>query len=139
MPLSDSGIASEAVNKNASESHSFPAADLEHPWLGLDSFKQESRAYFFGRDAEISEIHLRFRSHPLLVLYGHSGLGKTSILNAGLIPRLREEGQKPAVHRLAYKDRDPTPLEQLFYLLFDVPEQTEILRSFERISIAVQW
>src|SRR5262245_38921335 len=139
MPLSTSGVANDAVNEKAFESHSFPAADLEHPWLGLDSFKEESRAYFFGRDAEIAEIHLRFRSHPLLVLYGHSGLGKTSILNAGLIPRLREERQKPAIHRLVYKDRDPSPLEQLFYLLFYVPEQSEILRSSERISIPVQW
>ena len=73
-----------------------PLADLEHPWLGLESFREETRAYFFGRDAEIAELHLRLRSDPLLVLYGRSGLGKTSILLAGLIPRLRARGTASA-------------------------------------------
>ena len=65
-------------------------------------FPEETRAYFFGRDAEIAEIHLRLRSHPLLVLYGRSGLGKTSISTLGLIPRLRDEGQRPSSIRLDY-------------------------------------
>jgi hypothetical protein len=116
-----------------------PMADLEHPWLGLESFHEETRAYFFGRDAEIDEIHLRLRSNPLLVLYGRSGLGKTSILNAGLIPRLRDEAQKPALHRLTYKDEDPSPVEQLFYLLFYVYEQSGIRRYIEGTSRAAQW
>jgi hypothetical protein len=77
-------------------------ADLDHPWLGLESFREETRAYFFGRNAEISEMHLRLRSNPLLVLYGRSGLGKTSILLAGLIPRLRAEGRRPLLLRLSY-------------------------------------
>ena len=72
----------------------------------------------FGRDAEIAEIHLRLRSGPLLVLYGRSGLGKTSILNAGLIPRLRAEGPRPQVERLDYKKDAPAPVEQLFLALF---------------------
>ena len=50
-------------------------ADLEHPWVGLESFREETRDYFFGREAEIAELHLRLRSQPLLVLYGRSGFG----------------------------------------------------------------
>jgi hypothetical protein len=79
-----------------------PLADLERPWLGLESFREDTRAYFFGRDAEISELHLRLRSNPLLVLHGRSGLGKTSILLAGFIPRLRGEGRRPLLLRLSY-------------------------------------
>jgi len=75
-------------------------ADLEHPWVGLDSFSEESRGYFFGRDTEIDELHLRTRSNPLLVVYGRSGLGKTSILTAGLIPRLRNGQKRPLLLRL---------------------------------------
>jgi tetratricopeptide (TPR) repeat protein len=94
-------------------------ADLEHPWLGLESFREETRAYFFGRGEEIDEIHLRLRSHPLLVLYGRSGLGKTSILNAGLVSRLREEGQRPSLIRLDYKKKIYGPCNQLFFALSD--------------------
>ena len=89
MSQPDQDTNSEASKEEAPRLSRSPMADLEHPWLGLESFYEETRAYFFGRDAEIDEIHLRLRSNPLLVLYGRSGLGKTSILNAGLIPRLR--------------------------------------------------
>jgi uncharacterized protein CbrC (UPF0167 family) len=139
MSQPDQDTSSKASKEEASRLSRSPVADLEHPWLGLESFYEETRAYFFGRDAEIDEIHLRLRSNPLLVLYGRSGLGKTSILNAGLIPRLRGEAQKPALHRLTYKDGDPSPVEQLFYLLFYVHEQSGIRRYIEGISRAAQW
>jgi len=48
-------------------------ADLEHPWLGLDSFHEEDRAYFFGRAAEIAEIHLRLRRPSSAPALRHSG------------------------------------------------------------------
>jgi hypothetical protein len=96
----------------------FHLADLEHPWLGLESFREETRAYFFGRDTEVAEIHLRLRSHPLLLLYGRSGLGKTSILNAGLIPRLTDENHLPALHRFDYSNETFGPAGQLLLLLF---------------------
>ena len=50
--------------------------DLEHPWLGLESFREETRSYFFGRATEIQELHLRLRSHPLLVLLRPKRFGK---------------------------------------------------------------
>ena len=114
-----------------------PIADLEHPWLGLESFREETRAYFFGRDAEITEIHLRLRSHPLLVLYGRSGLGKTSILNAGLIPRLRAEGQHPVLHRLDYADEGA--FEQLFAALFRSDKDSPLARSFDKQERIAAW
>ena len=93
-------------------------ADLEHPWLGLESFSEATKAFFFGRNEEIAELHLRWRSHPLLVLYGRSGLGKTSILNAGLLPRLREEGKQPLLVRLRYEEPSADPVAQLLAALF---------------------
>jgi tetratricopeptide (TPR) repeat protein len=104
-------------------------ADLEHPWLGLESYQAETRAYFFGREPEVAALHLRLRSHPLLVLYGRSGLGKTSILNAGLIPRLVAEQQVPVLHRFDYDNERLGPKEQLRLLLFSSRED-EDTRSF---------
>jgi tetratricopeptide (TPR) repeat protein len=104
-------------------------ADLEHPWVGLESYQAETRPYFFGREPEVAALHLRLRSHPLLVLYGRSGLGKTSILNAGLIPRLVAEQQLPVLHRLDYNNERVGPTEQLMLLLFSSRED-EDTRSF---------
>jgi tetratricopeptide (TPR) repeat protein len=72
-----------------------PVVDAEHPWLGLHPFTEDNQHYFFGRTAEIRDIFLRVREQPLTVLYGQSGLGKTSLLRAGLIPKLRVERYRP--------------------------------------------
>ena len=114
-----------------------PVADLEHPWLGLESFREETRAYFFGRDTEITEIHLRLRSYPLLVVYGRSGLGKTSILNAGLIPQLRAEGQQPVLHRLDYTGEGV--FEQLFSALFRSDKTSPLARALDKQERIASW
>jgi len=114
-------------------------ADLEHPWLGLESYQAETRAYFFGRDQEVAELHLRLRNHPLLVLYGRSGLGKTSILNAGLIPRLVAEQQAPVLHRFDYNNERLGPAEQLMLLLFSSREDEDTWRFGNASTRADEW
>ena len=66
--------------------------DPENPWLGLSSYSEETRAYFHGRDEEAAELARRVQRKLLTVLFGQSGLGKTSLLRAGLVPRLRGVG-----------------------------------------------
>ncbi len=87
--------------------------DADHPWLGLASFTPATQQYFFGRDAEISEIYLRTRENPLTILYGQSGLGKTSLLGAGLIPKLTIEHCRPLLLRLRFEKVDPPLTDQL--------------------------
>jgi tetratricopeptide (TPR) repeat protein len=115
------------------------AADLEHPWLGLESYQAETRAYFFGREPEVAALHLRLRSHPLLVLYGRSGLGKTSILNAGLIPRLIAEQQFPVLHRFDYNNERFGPTEQLSLLLFSSHEDDDTRSLGNAAARSDQW
>ncbi|MFK8017828.1 MAG: SUMF1/EgtB/PvdO family nonheme iron enzyme [Gammaproteobacteria bacterium] len=50
---------------------------------------------FFGRDEELERLTHRVRASRMVVLYGRSGLGKTSLLQAGLYPRLRQFGFLP--------------------------------------------
>jgi len=114
-------------------------ADLEHPWLGLESYQAETRAYFFGREPEVAELHLRLRNHPLLVLYGRSGLGKTSILNAGLIPRLVAEQQVPVLHRFDYNNERLEPADQLMLLLFSSHEDEDTWRFGNAYARADEW
>ena len=94
------------------------SVDAEHPWLGLASFTEETRAYFFGREQEITELCRRVQRKLLTILFGQSGLGKTSILRAGLVPRLRPEGYCPVYVRLDYSPESPPPSEQIKQAIF---------------------
>ena len=87
--------------------------DARNPWLGLASFTEETRAYFFGRDEEAAELARRVQRKLLTVLFGQSGLGKTSILRAGLVPRLRAQGYCPIYVRIDYGRESPEPAEQI--------------------------
>ncbi len=87
--------------------------DSNHPWLGLASFTEETRAFFYGRDEEVAELARRVQRKLLTVLFGQSGLGKTSILQAGLVPRLREQGYCPIYVRVDYGRDAPEPAEQI--------------------------
>jgi tetratricopeptide (TPR) repeat protein len=87
--------------------------DERNPWLGLASFTEETRAYFYGRDEEVAELSRRVQRKLLTVLFGQSGLGKTSILRAGLAPRLRNQGSCPIYVRIDYGRESPEPAEQI--------------------------
>src|ERR1700720_320350 len=76
----------------------------ESPWLGLRPFNEGMREYFFGRDAEVRDLFQRVVHKPLTVLFARSGLGKTSLLQAALVPRLRDVGFLPIVLRLDYAE-----------------------------------
>ncbi len=89
------------------------AVDPQRPWLGLSSFTEETRSFFFGRDDETAELGRRVQRKLLTVLFGQSGLGKTSMLRAGLVPRLRPEGYCPIYVRIDYSSGSPPPGEQI--------------------------
>jgi WD40 repeat protein len=61
------------------------------PFKFLDSYTREDRNIFFGRDNETDEIFRKFYSGKLLLVYGKSGTGKSSIINCGLISRIPSE------------------------------------------------
>ena len=65
------------------------ASDQGDPWPGLDYFDERAAALFHGRDLEIAELARRVPASAVTVLFGKSGLGKTSLLRAGVFPRLR--------------------------------------------------
>ena len=68
----------------------------------------EDQALFFGRDGEGEQIYLRVLSVPLLVQFGRSGLGKTSLLQASLFPRLRQKAFLPVMVRFNVTSDGPT-------------------------------
>ncbi|HVF72772.1 MAG TPA: hypothetical protein VM940_14310 [Chthoniobacterales bacterium] len=77
-------------------------ADAQHPWIGLASFTESDRSFFAGRGDEIDDLLRLVRRDNLTLLYGVSGLGKTSLVQAGLFPALRDENVMPVPIRLDY-------------------------------------
>ena len=95
-----------------------PSVDAQHPWLGLASFTEETRAYFYGREDEVAELVRRVQRKTLTLLFGQSGLGKTSILRAGIVPWLRPTGYSPVYVRIDYSRESPPPSEQIKQAIF---------------------
>ena len=58
------------------------------PFKFLDPYETEDREIFFGRDDEIKELYRKYYSTPLLLIYGESGTGKTSLLRCGLLAQI---------------------------------------------------
>ncbi len=112
---------SEAAAPNAAAEHS---VDRQQPWLGLESFTEETRGFFHGREEEVAELSRRVQRKLLTVLFGQSGLGKTSILRAGIVPRLRPEGYCPVYVRIDYSPETPPPSDQIKQAIFRATESS---------------
>ena len=79
-----------------------------NPWAGLASYEDpefaEHKMKFCGRDAETYDVARLIHNNVFVTLYGKSGIGKTSLLNAGVFPELREENYVPMSIRLGIRD-----------------------------------
>src|SRR5262245_48748519 len=60
------------------------------PYQGLEPYTEADQDYFVGREADTRWIASNLMGGPLSVLYGVSGVGKSSVLLAGVMPRLRK-------------------------------------------------
>ncbi len=61
------------------------------PYKGLQPYTEADSKYFFGRTSEQGIIITNLFGMSLTVFYGASGVGKSSVLRAGVVPRLRQE------------------------------------------------
>jgi HEAT repeat protein len=65
-------------------------ASQKRPFPGMSFYTKENAAIFKGRDREIEWLLSNVSAWPITVLIGESGAGKTSLINAGLFPRLEK-------------------------------------------------
>lgn len=93
--------------------------DRDNPWPGLHAFEEEARDFFHGREQEAAALLGQVVEAPVTVLFGKSGLGKTSLLKAGLFPRLRHRGFLPVYLRLAFGSEAPNLRDQMARALRD--------------------
>lgn len=71
-----------------------PAPPLDvskNPYRGLLPFEEKHNKLFFGRNELIEKLQNIVKTNPLTVVLGASGSGKSSLVKAGLIPKLRKE------------------------------------------------
>ncbi len=79
------------------------AKGSKRPYKFLSYFEEQDQDIFFGRDEEARKLYSLVVSNRLILLHAPSGAGKTSLLNAGVIPSLKKEGYVVIVCR-AIKD-----------------------------------
>ncbi|MEG3923803.1 nSTAND1 domain-containing NTPase [Microcoleus sp. T3_D1] len=101
-----------------------PEYKAECPFPGLSSFAEEQyHKFFFGRDELIRDLQKELAKDNFLAVIGTSGSGKSSVVLAGLIPKLKE--QEPSLQSVRITPSNE-PLKQLEILL-KVSEQHSIL------------
>src|ERR1041385_8095044 len=81
------------------------------PYVGPRSFRKDQGEFFFGRDEEADELVSIITAHAAVLLYSQSGAGKTSLLNAKLIPKLEEEEYFHVLPSMRVQGQLPATLE----------------------------
>lgn len=69
------------------------SSENTNPWIGLDSYKEGQTLY--GRSREIQDLSMAVFYNRHTVVYGRSGIGKSSLLHAGIFPEARRRGCLP--------------------------------------------
>jgi WD40 repeat protein len=110
--------------------------DRENPWPGLEAFDENGREFFHGRDHESAELLNYVLDAPVTILYARSGLGKTSLLHAGVFPLLRD-GDLRAGLLPVLRDRDFLPVYVRFELKPGAAPLSRQLHQFVHDSIRV--
>src|SRR5688572_12048814 len=72
---------------------------IKNPFKFLDSYTSEDRDIFFGREKEIEELYYKIFNSHLLIVYGSSGTGKTSLIQCGLSLKFQDADWLPVLIR----------------------------------------
>jgi WD40 repeat protein/DNA-binding SARP family transcriptional activator len=102
-----------------------PVADeytpAENPYKGLQAFAETDAEDFYGRDSLVAELAAALGNNRLVAVVGPSGIGKSSVVKAGLVPALRR-GALPGSDRWVISDMYPGtyPFEELSAALLRV-------------------
>lgn len=103
---------------------------VSNPYKGLWPFEEADTSDFFGREAVVDRLLARLNDihdyNHFLALVGAVGVGKSSILNAGLIPALRNQHSATSKNwYIAQMMPNTDPLRQLHYALLALAQDTE--------------
>ncbi|MES4902006.1 MULTISPECIES: XRE family transcriptional regulator [unclassified Streptomyces] len=82
--------AAERLGEGPSALDPAEESDSASPYAGLRSFREQDAEWFFGREQLVDELTGRLERQRFVVVIGASGSGKSSLLRAGLVPRLAD-------------------------------------------------
>lgn len=111
---------------------------LPNPYRGLEPFDEQHAEFFYGRDEDIERLTAALERERLVAIVGRSGTGKSSLLRAGLLPRLR--ARRTPVTELRPGSAVPGDASGVVYVdQFEelVSQNPEIARGFLNELIAV--
>ena len=87
-PLGDDKALASLISASLGGSTVLPVL-TDRPFIGLKAMTEDWSDRFFGRDNEVEELINRMRKHNLVAIVAESGAGKSSLAQAGLLPRFR--------------------------------------------------
>jgi WD40 repeat protein/uncharacterized caspase-like protein len=85
------------------------------PYMGLSAFSENDAQYFYGRESLTQQLIHQLRDRSFLAVVGASGSGKSSVVQAGVIPQLRLGKQIPSSEQWLIRTLRPgaNPIEVL--------------------------
>lgn len=98
--------------------------NINNPWLGLKSYPEGVKIY--GRDKEIEDLSQKILYNAQTVIYGRSGIGKSSILKAGVFPILRRNDYFPVYVRFVHDEEQESYTAQII---------AAVLRSLKKLRV----
>lgn len=110
----------------AEPAHQAPApvsrggADVPRPYKGADFYRVQDRHLFYGRDADAGELVDLILRSQISLLHAPSGAGKTSLLNALIIPTLEEQGWISVLAR-PFNDPSSSLIERTLFRVLPEP------------------
>ncbi len=90
-----------------------PQETTPSPYRGILPFRYVDHSNFYGRKQEVRSLLAKVAIHRLVLLFGESGAGKSSVINAGLIPALEKEGMSAERIRLRPFADKPILIERI--------------------------
>lgn len=86
-------------------------AKIQNRYPGTQSFSSDQRSIFFGRDEDIVRLTEMIELEKMVLVYAKSGIGKTSLINAGVLPSLAQKNYYTfqSIRFGAYVDGMPSP------------------------------
>jgi WD40 repeat protein len=122
----------------------------EAPYVGLSAYRTEDASRFFGRERLVEDLLARVQRQKFVAVFGPSGSGKSSLIRAGLLPRLPAHILRtPGEHPLRMVDGFPSDpetvivvdqFEEVFTLCQDQEERSQFIAELlgRRVVLGVR-
>jgi len=110
-----------------------PPYDVRCPFPGLEAFTAEQREFFRGRDALCEALVAQLRRDSFLAVLGSSGCGKSSLVMAGVVPRLVDACPSLAQARLRPGEAPLRELERALEELGSAEQYVLYVDQFEEV------